>query len=146
MTAAVVGDGAEAVRGDEHHLVVPGVGVERPAVAEDDGLSAAPVLVEDARAVRRVQCGTQRAAVRRASDCATTYRGRMVVGGQTVADHRERELCLSRSVANGGFGLCIARVIPTANVPAADADDAFDGVSDALDSGPVRSGPIACDF
>ena len=46
VAAAVVGDAAVAVGGQEEHLVVPGVGVERPAVAEDDGLSRAPVLVE----------------------------------------------------------------------------------------------------
>jgi hypothetical protein len=41
---AVVGDGAVALRGHGDELVVPGVGVERPAVAEDHGLAPAPVL------------------------------------------------------------------------------------------------------
>ena len=48
---SVVGDGAVAVRGHGDELVVPGVGAQRPAVAEDDGLPPAPVLVEDADAV-----------------------------------------------------------------------------------------------
>ena len=51
VAAAVVRDAAVAVRGEEHHLVFPGVGAERPAVAEDDRLSRAPVLVVDLRAV-----------------------------------------------------------------------------------------------
>jgi len=45
--ATVMGDGAIAPGGQEERLVVPGVGSERPAVAEDDGLARAPVLVED---------------------------------------------------------------------------------------------------
>ena len=45
MAAAIMRDAAIAVRGEEKHLVLEGVGAERPAVAEDDWLSAAPVLV-----------------------------------------------------------------------------------------------------
>ena len=45
MAAAVMRDAAVAARGQKHHLVFPGVGAQRPAVAEDDGLSRAPVLV-----------------------------------------------------------------------------------------------------
>jgi hypothetical protein len=41
--AAVVGDGPEPVVCDEHGLVVPGIGVQRPP--------RAPVLVEDLRAI-----------------------------------------------------------------------------------------------
>ena len=36
---------------DQAMLVVPGVGVQRPAVAEQDRLPLAPVLVEDCGAV-----------------------------------------------------------------------------------------------
>src|SRR6267378_3239068 len=43
MTAAVVCDAAIAARGEKKHLVLEGVRVERPAVAEDDGLPRAPV-------------------------------------------------------------------------------------------------------
>src|SRR5207244_7668744 len=38
---------------EEHHLRVPVVGGQRPAVAEDDRLSRSPVLVVDLRAVIR---------------------------------------------------------------------------------------------
>src|SRR5436305_6820721 len=47
MAAAIVRDDAIAVLEKEQHLRIPVVGRERPAVAEDDGLSAAPVLVVD---------------------------------------------------------------------------------------------------
>jgi hypothetical protein len=53
VAAAVVGGGAVAVLGEEDHLILPGVGVEGPAVAEDDGPSFAPVLKIDLRAVLR---------------------------------------------------------------------------------------------
>jgi hypothetical protein len=45
MTTAIVRDAAIATRGEEKHLVLEGIGVERPAVAEDDRLSGAPILV-----------------------------------------------------------------------------------------------------
>ena len=51
MAATVMGNGAIAMGGHEEQLVVPGVGIERPAVAEDDGLPRAPVLVKDRGAV-----------------------------------------------------------------------------------------------
>ncbi len=51
VTAAIVGDGAKPARRKVDELLVPGVGVQRPAVAEDDGLTRAPVLVEDVGAV-----------------------------------------------------------------------------------------------
>ena len=52
VAAAVVRDDAVPVLGEEPRTRIPGVGVERPAVAEDDGRAAgAPVLVEDLRAV-----------------------------------------------------------------------------------------------
>src|SRR3989442_596852 len=47
----VMGDGAIAPGGHEESLVVPGIGSERPAVAEDDGLARAPVLVKNRGAV-----------------------------------------------------------------------------------------------
>ena len=46
-TPAVVGDCAEAAVGDELRRTVPRIGGQRPPLAEDDGLAAAPVLVED---------------------------------------------------------------------------------------------------
>ncbi len=51
MAAPVMGDAAIAVRGEEEHLVLEGVGAERPAMAEDDRLSRAPILVIDLGAV-----------------------------------------------------------------------------------------------
>src|SRR5260370_38806297 len=51
MTTTVMGNGAIAIGGYKEHLIVPGVGIERPAVAEDDGLPRAPILVKNGRAV-----------------------------------------------------------------------------------------------
>jgi hypothetical protein len=51
VAAAIVGDAAVAVRGEEEHLRFPGIAREGPAVAEDDGLAGAPVFVIDLRAV-----------------------------------------------------------------------------------------------
>src|SRR5262249_8326419 len=47
----IVGDAAEPLRRQVEHLVFKRVGGEGPAVAEDDRLALAPVLVEDADAV-----------------------------------------------------------------------------------------------
>ena len=49
-----MGDAAVAASGQKEHLVFEGVRAERPAMAEDDGLSGAPVLVIDLRAVFRI--------------------------------------------------------------------------------------------
>ena len=51
MAAAVMGDDAIAVIEEEQHLIVPVIGRQRPAMAEHDGLTFAPVLVEDLNAV-----------------------------------------------------------------------------------------------
>src|SRR5512135_565795 len=53
MPPTVMRDGAKTVGRHEDRLVVPGVGIERPAMAEHDRLPAAPVLVEDRGAVIR---------------------------------------------------------------------------------------------
>src|SRR5712691_10872085 len=53
MAAPVVGYDAIAVLEEEQHLRVPIIGRQRPAVAEHDGLTFAPVLVEDLNAVLR---------------------------------------------------------------------------------------------
>ena len=45
VAAPVVRDAAVAAGGQKEHLVLEGVGAQRPAVAEDNGLSAAPVFV-----------------------------------------------------------------------------------------------------
>jgi hypothetical protein len=51
VAAAVMGDDPEAVVQEEHHLGIPIVGRQRPAMAEHDRLPRAPVLVEDLGAV-----------------------------------------------------------------------------------------------
>src|SRR4051794_27420357 len=53
MAAPVVRDDAIAVLQEEQHLRVPVIRRKRPAVAEHDGLTFAPVLVEDFYAVSR---------------------------------------------------------------------------------------------
>src|SRR5664280_922557 len=51
VSAAVMGDAAVSMGTQKQHLVFPSVRVKRPAMAEDHGLSAAPVLVVDLCAV-----------------------------------------------------------------------------------------------
>jgi hypothetical protein len=53
VAAAVMGDAAVALSGQEDHLVFEGVRAERPAVAEHHRLSTAPILIIDWRAVCR---------------------------------------------------------------------------------------------
>src|SRR6266404_335010 len=47
VASPVMGDDAIAVFEEEQHLRVPVIGRQRPAVAEDDGLSFAPVFIID---------------------------------------------------------------------------------------------------
>src|SRR6184192_110190 len=47
VTSSVMGDDAIAFLEEEQHLRVPIIGRERPAVAEHDGLTFAPVLIID---------------------------------------------------------------------------------------------------
>ena len=47
MAAAIVGDTAVTIRGQEKHLRFPTIGREGPAVAENNRLSNAPVFVID---------------------------------------------------------------------------------------------------
>jgi hypothetical protein len=51
VATAVMRDRAEAVLGQEQLLRLPAVRVKRPAVAEHDRGTAAPILVEDLRAI-----------------------------------------------------------------------------------------------
>ena len=52
MAAAIMGDHAVALGQEEHHLGVPVVGAQRPAVVEERAAGpGAPVLVEDLGAV-----------------------------------------------------------------------------------------------
>ena len=51
MAAPVMGDHAEALAEEEQHLRVPIVRRERPAMAEYDRLTRAPILIENLDAV-----------------------------------------------------------------------------------------------
>jgi len=51
MAAPIVGYNAIAVLEEKQHLSVPVISRQRPTVAEDYGLSAAPVLVIDLRTI-----------------------------------------------------------------------------------------------
>ncbi len=51
VAAAVMGYDAIAVIEEEQHLRVPVIGRQRPTMAEHDGLTFAPVLVEDLNAI-----------------------------------------------------------------------------------------------
>src|SRR5205807_8923180 len=56
MAAAVMVDDAKTVVEKEHHLRVPVIGRQRPAMAEHDGLTRAPVLVEDLSPITGLDC------------------------------------------------------------------------------------------
>src|SRR5262245_27928555 len=56
MTTAVMRDDAIAVLEEKQHLGVPVIGRQRPAVAEHDGLTFAPILVKDLDAVFGCNC------------------------------------------------------------------------------------------
>ncbi len=51
VAAAVMGYDAIALTEEEQHLIVPVIGRQRPAMAEHNGLTFAPVLVVDLNAV-----------------------------------------------------------------------------------------------
>jgi hypothetical protein len=51
MASTVVRDRTVSVVSQEEHLVLEGIGTQRPAMAEDDGLTAAPVFVVKLRSV-----------------------------------------------------------------------------------------------
>src|SRR5882724_9900528 len=51
MATPVVGYDAVAVLEEEQHLRVPIIGRQRPAMAEHDGLTFAPILIENLNAV-----------------------------------------------------------------------------------------------
>ena len=51
MAAAIMGDHAKAAVQEEQHLRIPVIGRQRPAMAKNDGLTRAPVLVKDFGAV-----------------------------------------------------------------------------------------------
>src|SRR4029077_3139080 len=51
VTAPVMGDYSIALAQEEQHLRVPIIGGQRPAVTEHDGLTFAPILIENLNAV-----------------------------------------------------------------------------------------------
>src|SRR5262245_16446675 len=53
VTAAVMRNNAIALVEEEQHLCIPVVGRQRPTMAEHNGLTFAPILVEDFNAVFR---------------------------------------------------------------------------------------------
>src|SRR3546814_13805588 len=63
VAAAIMANGAIALGGEEHHLRLPGIGTEGPAVAEHHRLPAAPVLVVELGAVLHRQLGQDRTSV-----------------------------------------------------------------------------------
>src|SRR5258708_5013683 len=84
MPAPVVGYDAIAVLEEEQHLRVPIIGRQRPAVAEHDGLTLAPVLVEDLNAVFGGDRG------RRTRSLGTSGGGRPCLG---LSGKRRRRYC-----------------------------------------------------
>src|SRR5213592_4634342 len=56
VASSVMGDDAIAVFEEEQHLRVPVIGRQRPTMAEDDGLSFAPILVVNLRSVFGCDC------------------------------------------------------------------------------------------
>ena len=56
VATTIMGNAAIAVGSQENHLAFPGIGIERPAVAEDNGLSRAPVLIVNFCAVFGGDC------------------------------------------------------------------------------------------
>src|SRR6267143_134166 len=51
VASSVMGDDAVAVFEEEQHLRVPVIGRQRPTMAEDDGLSFAPIFIINLRPV-----------------------------------------------------------------------------------------------
>ena len=56
VAAAVMGDASIAARGEVEHLILECIRGKRPAMAEDNGLSGAPILVIDLGAVFGRDC------------------------------------------------------------------------------------------
>ena len=71
MPTAVVGDDAVALGKEEQHLIVPVIGRQRPTVTEHDGLSTAPIFVED---LHTAGCG-EREGAQLSSGCEVAHTG-----------------------------------------------------------------------
>ncbi len=105
MAAPIIGDAAAAANGELDHLVVPHIGVDRPAMDEEDGLSRAPILVESPRAVRGLDVGPKgtRSRTRLRADLSATLRG------DAIGSHRNRSRCDAHIHVISPFG---ARAAP----------------------------------
>ncbi len=91
MAAAVMGDAAIAAGRQIEHLIFKGISGERPAVAENHRLSAAPVLVIDLRAI----LGRDRAHV--VLSFAVVGRGRSVCVLPRCSHRHRRQTCAHRN-------------------------------------------------
>ena len=49
MAAAIVGDHAVSALQEEHHLGIPVIGRERPAMMKEERLACAPIFVKNLR-------------------------------------------------------------------------------------------------
>src|SRR3989442_13236508 len=101
MASTVVRDRAVGVGGHEIQLVIPVIRVERPTVAEVDGLPFAPVLIENAGAVLGRDCASAHrshsSSRSRSTDSSTSRRMRRATHYMLRADSRMsrlNELCL----------------------------------------------------
>src|SRR5712692_1563780 len=56
VTSPIMGDDAIAMIQEKHHLSVPVIRTQRPAMAEDNGLSFSPILVINLRSVFSRDC------------------------------------------------------------------------------------------
>lgn len=56
MATSIVRDATEASLGQKEHLIFERIGAQRPTVAENDGLSCAPVVVINVRSVFGRDC------------------------------------------------------------------------------------------
>src|SRR6185312_3252356 len=97
MTPAVMRDDAIAMLEEKHHLRIPVIGRQRPAMAEHDGLTFAPVLVEDLDAVfgrNRIHACLLRGLL--TLTVTTTIRGvHDRVGPKSTLGVRDRHVCLT---------------------------------------------------
>src|SRR5215469_8907909 len=60
VAAAIVRNDAVSMTNEEQHLGIPVIGAERPAVMEHDGLTLAPIFIEELYAIRSRDCAHDR--------------------------------------------------------------------------------------
>jgi len=89
VAAPVMGDTAEAARREKPQLVVPGIGIERPAMREHHRLARAPILVIDLRAILCRDAAHRACSCRCASDAAHVRFAGGGFGGRSRESGRE---------------------------------------------------------